>query len=159
MKISNSLCQILNSIHSSNLEHIVLQDRLYPTTPPVQFFHQLSSLTIAYTNPGFNSSSLTFSVPMSDNFRPSSHHTFLCRFYYSPFLKRWIFLEMCLVCLVFLPFFSIHTSYFLSNIIRGYCSRTTYGSFLGDSLFIVLKCARVIPVVHSTLYSLPVLYW
>ena len=63
---------------------------------------------------------------MYSNFRHPSHHTFLCRLHSSPFITKWILLEMCLVCLVYLPFLDIHTSYLISNIMRGTYYGTTY---------------------------------
>ena len=85
------------------------------------------SLTTAYTNLGFNSSSLTLLVPMSEKCRLPSHHTFLCIFHSSPFFTKWILLEILMVCLVYLPLLAIHKYALLSNILRGACSGTTYG--------------------------------
>ena len=50
----------------------------------------------------------------------------------SPFLTKFILLEMFLVCLVSLPFLAIHTSDLLSNIIRGASSGTIYGSLFNN---------------------------
>ena len=149
MNISKWMCRILNSIHSSHSE----------LTPIVQVLCQLSSLTIAYADLGFNLSFLTFMFPMYDSFRPLSHHTILCRLHSSPFLKQWILLEICLVCLMLLPLLAIHTYDLLSNIIRGSCYGTTSGYLFNNSLFGILKCDRSINAVHDSLYSLSALYW
>ena len=77
MNILNSLSRVLNSIPLSHSEHIVLQTLLRPVTPPQKVFCQLSSLTIAYPNIGFNSSSLTFLVPMSVSCRNPPHYALL----------------------------------------------------------------------------------
>ena len=63
-------------------------------------------------------------------------------------------MEMCLVCLVSLPFLSIHTSGLQSNILRGACSGITSGYLFKNSLFRIMKCARAIPEVHATFNSL-----
>ena len=91
-------------------------------------FHRLSSLTIAYPNLGFNSSSLKYLVQMYVSSIPTSNYTVLRRLYYSPSTTKWILLEIFLVCLVFSSSLSEHTADFLSNITRGACYRTTYGS-------------------------------
>ena len=127
MKISNLLSQIFNSIQLINSEHIVLQTPLYPITPIVQVFYKLSNITISYTNPGFNSYSLTLWITMSADCRPTSHQTLLCRFHSSPFFTKWIILAMCMVFLMPLPLLDIHTFYFLSNIMRGVCYETLSG--------------------------------
>ena len=157
MNISNSFIWILNSIQSSHPKHIGLWTLLYSITLLVQFLCQFSSLTVSYPNPGFNLSYLKCLVPVSDSFKPPSHHTVLCKLNFLPFLKDFIPMGMCMVCLVSLPFLTIHTSYFLSNIMRGDCYETTYGSLFCHSLFIILKCARSIHVFHTILYSLSAL--
>ena len=157
MNISNSLSLILNSVQFSHSEHIVLQNLPYPITPLLQVFCQSSSIIVAYPNVGFNLCSLEFSVPIYANCRPPSHHTVLCMFHFLQSPTKLILLEMCLVCLVSLLFLTIHTSDFISNIMRGYCSRTTYLYLLNNSLFRILKCDRDIPAVYAELYSLSVL--
>ena len=159
MNIPNSLSWVLNSIQSSHSEHIVLHNILYPVTPIWQVFLQLSIINIEYHNLRFNSSYLTFLVLMSAICIPPSYHTVLCKLYSLPFITKYICLEMCLVYLVSLPFLAMHIADFLSNIIRGACYRTIYGSLFNNSLFIILKCAWSIPVVHSALYSLSPLDW
>ena len=49
-----------------------------------------------------------------------------------------------MVCLAYLPIFSMNTADLLSNIMRGACSGTTCGYLFRNSLFITLKCARYI---------------
>ena len=66
---------------------------------------------------------------------------------------------MRLVCMVSLTFLDINTAYFISNIMRGACSGTKYGSLFIGSLFRILKCARDIPELHAALYSLSAFYW
>ena len=127
--------------------------------PLVQVLCQLSNITIAYHNLGFNSSSLEFLVPMSDNSRPPLRHTVLWKFHPLPFLTNLILLEMCLVCLVSLSFLDIHTAGFISNIMGGACSVTKYGSLIFNSLVSILKFDRDIPKVHTALNSLSALYW
>ena len=102
----------------------------YPVSydPIVQVFCQLSILTIVYSNRGFKLSPLILLVPMSDNLRSPSHHTILCRFHSSPFLTKFILLEMCLLCLLYLPLLDIHKSDLLSNIMRDDYYGTTSGS-------------------------------
>ena len=158
MKISNSLSLVINSIQSSHSEHIFIQTLLYPITHIWQVFCQLSSLTIACPNLGFNSYSLTSLVPIYDSWRPPSQHTVLCRLYYSPFITRWIFMSVCLVCLISLPFLDIHTSELISNITRGAFSGTTYVFLFISSLFRILKCAKTTSSVHDELYSLLALH-
>ena len=65
---------------------------------------------------------------------------------------------MCLVGLVSLPLLYMQIADLPSNIMRGACSGTTYGSLFNNLLFIILECARSIPAVHAALYSLSVLY-
>ena len=100
MNIFNSYILILNSIQSSPSKHIIIQTHIYPITPLLQVFFELSSLTIAYPNLVFTSSSLTFLVPLYANFIPPSHHTVLCKLHSLPFLTKFILLPMCMVCLV-----------------------------------------------------------
>ena len=151
MNISNSLSQILNSIQLSNSEHIVIHTLLYNITPLVKVFSQLSSLTIAYPNIGFNSFSLTLLVPMSANYRPPSRKNILCIFHYSPFVTKCILLEMYMVWFLFLPLLSIHIADLLSNIIRVACSGTTSVSLFNNSLFSIMECDRSIPILHASL--------
>ena len=61
---------------------------------------------------------------------------------------------MCLVCLMYLTLFAIHTAYLLSNIIRGLCSVNKLKSLFRNELFITLKCARSVHAVYASLYSL-----
>ena len=112
-----------NPVKSS--EYLVLQTLLSLINPIVKLLCQLSSITIVYSNIGFNSSSLTLLVPMTSKCRPLSHHIFFCRFKSSTFLKKLIILEVCLVCLMYFPLFSIHIADLISNIMRGACSGTT----------------------------------
>ena len=158
MKNSNTFSQILNSIQSSHSKQTVTQTLVYPITPLSRVFYQFSILIIACPNLGFNSYSLTFLVPMSDNCRPLSNHTVFFRLHSLPFLTNCILMEMCLLCLVYLPLFSIHTAYLLSNIIRRDCSVTTYVSLLNNSLFIILDYGGAVPAVHTILYSLLTTY-
>ena len=65
-----------------------------------------------------------------------------------------ILLEMCLVCLVSLPFLSMQISHLLYNIVRCACSGTTSGSLFNNFLLSILKFARSITATHYTLYSL-----
>ena len=106
-----------------------------------------------------NSSSLTLLVLMSNNWISPSYYTVLWRFQYSSFLTKFIHLVMCLVCLVSLPFLSIHTAELLSNIMISAYYLTTSVSFFIISLFIILNFDRAIPAVHSILYSLSALDW
>ena len=69
---------------------------------------QFSSLTIIYFNLCVRSGLLTVLVPMSANYRPPSHQSILCILHFSPFVKKCILLEMCLVCLVYLPLLGMH---------------------------------------------------
>ena len=46
MTISKLLSLILNSIHSSKPEHIIIQTIMYPVTPIVHILYQLSGITI-----------------------------------------------------------------------------------------------------------------
>ena len=121
-------------------------------------FRRLSSLTIVYSNLVFNSSSITFFSPISDDFRPPSYHNFLYKLNALQFLTKCILLQMCLICLVSLPFLFIHTK-FISNMIRGAYSGTTSGYLFISSLFSIMMCANSIPAVHATLYSISELYW
>ena len=152
MNFLNTLSWILNSIQSSHSEHIVLQNLLYTFTPLVQMFFQLSSLTIEYPNIWFNSSSLTFLVPIYANYRPPSNHTVFWILHSSSFITKFILLEMCLVCFVSLSLSAIHIDDLPSNIIRGACYGTTSGFFFKNSLFSILECARDIPAVCASLY-------
>ena len=70
--------------------------------------YQLSSLTIIYFIIGVKSLSPTFLVAMSANCRPPSHQSILWILQFYPFLNKLFILAMCLVCLVSLPFLSIH---------------------------------------------------
>ena len=133
MNISNSFSQVFNSIQLSHSEHIVLQTLMYPITPLVKVFCQLSSLTIAYSNMGFNSFSLTLLVPISSSCRPPSHHTILCRLNYYSFFTMCILLEICMACLVSLPFLAIHKFNLLYNIIRSAFNETTSVSLFINS--------------------------
>ena len=75
---------------------------------------------------------------MLDNFRPPSYQLILCDLYFSPFLKTFTLLAMCLVCLELLPLSAIHTENLLSNIIRGSSYGTKNGSLFKNSLIIKL---------------------
>ena len=154
MNILNSLSWFLNSIQYSHSEHIVFHTLMYPVASIWQVLCQFSSLTISYYNLWFNSYSLTFLVPMSDSCRTPSHHTVLWKFHYSPFLTKFVILEIYLVYLVSLKFLSIHISYFIYNIMKGACYGTTYVSLFKNPLFSILKCDKAIPAVHAYLYSL-----
>ena len=154
MNISNSLSQLIKSNHSSISEHILLQNFLFPVTPLWQGLFQLSSLTIVYPNLGFNSYYLTLMVLIFVSFIPPSHHTVLWKLQYSPFLKELVLLEICLVCLVYLPLSAMQIADFLSNLIKDAFFGTTYVSLFKNSLFIILECASAIYAVHAELYSL-----
>ena len=69
---------------------------------------QLSSLTMIYFIIGIKSYSPASLVAMSTNCRPPSQQSILCILQFSPFLINFIFLAMCLVCLVYLPFLATH---------------------------------------------------
>ena len=66
-------------------------------------------------------------------------------------------MQMCLVCLVFLPLLAIHTDDILSIITIGAWYGTTYGSLFIISLFSIMKFAKTITAVNSELYSLSAL--
>ena len=63
-------------------------------------------------------------------------------------------MEMCLMCLVSLPFLAIHTADLLSKIMRGACYGITSGSLFKNSLFRILKCVIAIAAEDSEFYSL-----
>ena len=140
MNISNSLSRVSNSIQSIHSEHIVIQTLLYPVTPLWQLLCQFSSLTIAYPNIVLNSSSLALLVQMYASFRTPSHHTVLWKLHSSPFLTKWILLEICLVFLVYLQLFSIQIDDLLSIIMSVSCSGTTHESLFKNQLFRILQC-------------------
>ena len=140
-------------------EHPVTQTLLPLITVLVQLLYHITSLIIVYSSLVFNSSCLTLFGTIYDHCRPPSHHNVLWKLYSSQFLTKCILLETFLVCLVSFPLFSIHTADFISNIMRGSCNRTTYGSLFISSLFRIMKCENSIPVVHAALYSLSGLYW
>ena len=145
MNISNSLSLVLlNSIQLINSEHLVLKTLLYHINPLLQVLCQLSSLTILYPNIVWNSYPLPLLVPMSDKCRPLSYQNVLCRLHSSPFIKKCILLEMCLVCLVSLPLLSIHTSDLLSNIMRGAYCGNTYVSLSTNLIIIILNFASAV---------------
>ena len=144
--IESSTCQI-NPVDSS--ENFVLHNFLYHITPIVKVLCKFSSITMSYPNLGLNSYSTTLLVPMSENLRPTSHHTVLCIFHSSRFLTKCIIMAMCMVCLVSFSLLDIHTSYLLSTIIRGACYGTTYGFLFISSLFRILKCANSIPELND----------
>ena len=152
MNISNSLCRFLNSIQWSYSEHIILHTLLYPVTLILKVFCQVSRLTIEYPNPGFNSSSLTFLVPIYASYRHTSYHTVLYIFQSSTFLTKCILLEICIVCLVSLPLLAVHIADFIFNIMIDDYSGTKSGSVLNNSLFSILKCSRAINPVHAEFY-------
>ena len=112
---------------------------------------QLSSLTIIYFILGVKSCSPTLLVAMYDNFIPPSHHSILCILHFSPFLAKLVILEICLVCLVSLPFLSIHTADLPSNLTRGASSANIYGFLFKNLLINILKCDKAIPAVHDAL--------
>ena len=95
--------------HISNL--IQIFQTLTPTYYPLSchpsctsIISKFSILTMIYFVLGFKSFSPKFLLAMSANCRPLSHHSILCIFHFSPFLTKCTLLEMCLVCLVSLPF-------------------------------------------------------
>ena len=90
--------------------------------------YHILSLNMIYFILLFKSFYPTLLVAMSDIWRNPLHHSIWCIFHFSPFLKKCTLLEMCLVCLVSLPFLAIHTEELLSNIIRGDASGTLSGS-------------------------------
>ena len=83
-----------------------------------------------------------------------SHQSILRIFHFSPFLKKCIILAMCLVCLVSLKLLAIHISYLPSKTTKGASSGTMYGYLLRNSWIDMMKCAKSIPAVHASLYSL-----
>ena len=131
---------------------------MYPVTTLWQVFCKLSNLNIEYLNLEFNSYSLTLLVTMSTSYRPPLYHIFLCKLHSSQFLAKCILLEICLVCLVYLPFLAMQIADFLSNIMGGACSGTTYGFLFNNSLFGIMKFVRSIPSVRAELYSLSALF-
>ena len=94
---------------------------------------QLLSLTIIYFILGVRSGSITLLVPMSSNFRPPSHQSILCLFHFYPFLTKCIILEICLVCLISLPFLAMHIADVLFKTIKGYFSGNMAGSLFNNS--------------------------
>ena len=66
---------------------------------------------------------------------------------------------MGLLCLVSLAFLDINAYDLLSNIMRGAFYGTIFISLFTSSLFIIMKCARSIPVVNTELYQPSELYW
>ena len=120
---------------------------------------QLSSITIIYFILGGKSGSPTFLVSMFANCRPPSNQSTLWSLHFSPFLTKLILLETYLVCLVSLPFLAIHIIDFLSNLIRGASSETMSGSLFNNSWIYIQKCAKSIPAVHTTFYSLSAPDW
>ena len=108
---------------------------------------------------GFKSFSPTFLVAMSSNFRPPSHQSILCIFYFSPFLNKCTLIEMFLVWLVSFPFLAIHISDLISKIIIGASSGTIYGTLSKKSWISILKFDKAIPTVHDAFYSLSALDW
>ena len=93
---------------------------------------QLSSHIIIYFILGVKSCSPTLLVVTYTYCRPPSHQLICYILKLSPFLTKCVILEMCLLCLVSLPFLAIHTSYLPSNIIRGSSSGTISGSFFNN---------------------------
>ena len=79
-------------------------------------------------------------------------------FHSSPFLTKWVLLEICLVCLMSLQLFSIHKSDFLSNIMRWARFGITSAPLFRNLLFSILKCARAATAMYDVLYSLSALY-
>ena len=130
---SKLLSLVLNSIYSSHTELLfhrlscILSPLLYKC--PVSVF----SITIIYFILGVRSGSLTFLVPMSANCRPPSHQSILLILHFYPFLTKCILLEMCLVCLVSLPFLAMHIADLLSKTIKGNSSGTMSGSLFNNS--------------------------
>ena len=102
----------------------------------------------------FKPFSPTFLVVMYANFRPPSHQSILCIFHLLPFLTKCILLEIYPVCLLSLPFLSIHTAYLISSIIRWDSYGTIFGYLFKNSFINILKFVKVIPAVHFVLYSL-----
>ena len=96
---------------------------------------------------------------MFSNCRPPSHQSILCILNFSPFLKKYIILAMCLLWLVSLPLLEIHTTYLLSNITRRASYGTISGSLFNNSWIYILKCSKDIPAVHASLYSFSALDW
>ena len=96
---------------------------------------------------------------MSDSWRPPSDHTVLCKLHFSQFLTKWILLEICLLCLMYLPFLATQIDYLSSNIMRGACYGTIYRPLFHNLLFSILKWDRAIPAVYAALYSLSALDW
>ena len=147
-----------NSVQSSHSDILFFITVPYYITLLVQVFClQFSSLTIIYFILGVKSGSLTFLVPMSSNCRPPSHHYIVGILNFSPFLKKCIILAICLVCLVSLPFLAMHMADFLSKTNKGASLGTMSGSSFNNLLTYILKCAKAIPAVHATLYSLSAL--
>ena len=141
-----------NSIEYNHSELLFFITILYSMTPLVQVFCiQFSSLTIIYFILGVRSGSLTFLVPMSANYRPPSHQSIFCILHFSQFLTKCIFLAMCLVCLVYLPFLAMHIADLPSETIKGACFGTMSGSLFNNSWTNILKWAKSIPAVHAAL--------
>ena len=94
---------------------------------------QFSSLTIIYFILGVRSGSLKLLVPIYANCRPPSHQSILCILNFYPFLTKFILLAMCLVCLLSLPFLSMHIADLLSKTIKGASFGTMYGFSFSNS--------------------------
>ena len=92
-------------------------------------------------------------------FQTSSTPINLCILNLSPLVIKFIPLEMCLVYLVFLPFFAIHIADLLSKTIRGSSSVTMAGLLFNNSWSNILKCAEAIPAVHAALYPISAIDW
>ena len=61
------------------------------------------------------------------------------------------------MCMVSLPFLTIHIADLLSNIMRGACFENTYVSLFRNSSFSILKFARAITSVFAVFYYLSAL--
>ena len=139
---------------------------LVPTDYPISchsywtsVIYQLSSLTVIYFILVFKSFSPKFLVEMSANCRPLSYQPILCIFQFSPFLKTFTLLAICLVCLVSILLLAIQKADLLPNTIKWSSSGDISGSLFKNSLINTLKCAKVITAVNAALYSLYELDW
>ena len=144
----------------SHIEHLATQTLLYLVTPLVQ------ELSLSFQDLpwyiwilGFKLFSPTFLVANYFNCRPPSHKSILCMLHFLPFIKKYILLEIWLVCLVYLPFLYIQASDFLSIIIRGDVSGTISWSLFKNSRINTLKCAKDIHAVYAALWSYFALGW
>ena len=121
-------------VKSSTQYILVIQNSSYIDYPLfchpscTSVLYQFSIITIIYFIIDVKWCSPNILVEMSTNCRTPSHQSILCIFHFSQFLTKCILLAMCLVCLVSLPFLSIHIKDLLYNTIKRSSSGTMYRS-------------------------------